>query len=97
MAENIIDYEVVMNASKSYLAQAEVLANVIQTLTATNADLQVGFKNQTSQAFIERYKSEYKVGLEKAQEALQSISDFLTTYVNNRMEEDSITAGGISG
>ena len=97
MAENYIDYDVVMNASKTYSSQAEALANVVQTLTSTNAEMQAGFKNETSNAFIERYESEYKVALEKAGEALQSISDFLETYVNNRIAEDEGTAGNIAG
>ena len=97
MAENYIDYDVVMNASKTYHSQAEALANVVQTLTNTNAEMQAGFKNETSNAFIERYESEYKKALEKAGEALQSISDFLKTYVNNRIAEDEGTAGNIAG
>ena len=71
-----------MYASESYMTQAKVLENVIQTFTATNADMQGRFENQTLQAFIERYESEYKESLEKTQEALQSISEFLTTYVD---------------
>ena len=97
MAENYIDYDVVMNASNIYKSQAEALANVVQTLTNTNAEMQAGFKNETSNAFIERYESEYKVALEKAGEALQSISDFLKTYVDKRKEEDAGTAGNIAG
>ena len=97
MAENYIDYDVVMNASNIYKSQAEALANVVQILTNTNAEMQAGFKNETSNAFIERYESEYKKALEKAGEALQSISDFLKTYVNNRIAEDECTAGGIAG
>ena len=97
MAENYIDYDVVMNASNIYKSQAEALANVVQTLTNTNAEMQAGFKNETSNAFIERYESEYKGALEKAGEALQSISDFLKTYVDKRKEEDAGTAGNIAG
>ncbi len=97
MAENYIDYDVVMNASNIYKSQAEALANVVQTLTNTNAEMQAGFKNETSNAFIERYESEYKVALEKAGEALQSISEFLKTYVDNRIAEDTGTAGNIAG
>lgn len=97
MAENYIDYNVVMNASETYRSQAETLANVVQTLTNTNAEMQERFKNETSNAFQERYESEYKVALEKAGEALRSISDFLKTYVNNRIAEDGDTAGGIAG
>lgn len=97
MAENYIDYDVVMNASNTYHSQAEALANVVQILTNTNAEMKEGFKNETSNAFIERYESEYKVALEKAGEALQSISDFLKTYVDKRKEEDAGTAGNIAG
>ncbi len=97
MAENYIDYDVVMKASNTYHSQAEALANVVQTLTNTNAEMQAGFKNETSNAFIERYESEYKGALEKAGEALQSISDFLKTYVDKRKEEDAGTAGNIAG
>lgn len=97
MAENYIDYEVVEASAQSYSQQAEALGAVLQTLAGTNDALQGGFKNQTATAFIERYDSEYKVALEKAQEALLSISEFLTTYMNNRMEEDNATAGSVTG
>ena len=97
MAENYIDYDVVKEASKTYSSQAEALANVVQTLTKTNAVMKEGFKNETSNAFMERYESEYEVALKKAGEALQSISEFLTTYVNKRMEEDGNTAVHIAG
>lgn len=97
MAENHIDYEVATKVSEMYSSQAEVLDTMITTLKGANDELQSGVRNKTADAFIERYDSEYKLALEKARDALQSISTFLDDYVNNRMTEDEETAGGILG
>nr|WP_294674627.1 WXG100 family type VII secretion target [uncultured Blautia sp.] len=97
MADNYIDYPTVEACSASYSQQAEAIAAVISALDSANDALVQGFRNQTSQAFIERYEAEYKKGLAEAQAALESISQFLNTYMANRMEEDSSTAGSVAG
>ena len=95
MAVNKVDYEVLDSAKGVYANQAEAVSQIISTLNSTNANLQAGWTNQTADAFIQRYESEYKTNLIRLGEALQSISGFITSYVQNRMEEDQQSASAL--
>ncbi len=95
MAENRIDYDVLADGVRVYAQQASALEEVISALDTMNGQLESGWSNETSRAFIERYNSEHKPALEKARESIQNISDYIAKYSQNRQEEDSESAAGI--
>lgn len=97
MSVNKIDYDVLENGRSVYAQQAQALDDVITALTNMNGQLQEGWTNQTSDAFISRFESDHKIALQSARDAVQSISDYIASYVANRQEEDSASAGSISG
>lgn len=97
MAINKVDYDVLENGKAVYANQAAALDDIIQTLNSMNAELQASWTNKTADAFIARYESEHRLALEKAADALQSISDFIQQYSAGRQEDDDLTASSISG
>ena len=94
---NKIDYDVLSNGITVYANQATALDEVITALNNMNAQMQEAWTNETSSAFIERYESEHKIALQNARDAIQSISDFIASYVQNRQEEDAQSAAGVRG
>ncbi|WP_075679690.1 WXG100 family type VII secretion target [Roseburia sp. 831b] len=95
MAVNKVDYEVLTNGVSVYANQAEALDEVIQALVKMNGELQNGWTNQTADAFIERFEDEYKPALENARDAVQSISDFIQNYMQNRQDDDAQGAAAV--
>ena len=92
-----VDYGVLEATSATYSTQAQALDDIMRQLDSANSDLAGGFKNDTSDAFLERYESEHKKALTELCEALDSISKFLTDYVTNHKEADERTASGVRG
>ena len=82
MAVNKVDYEVLTSGVSVYSNQAGALDDVINSLVQMNGQLQDGWTNQTADAFIERFESEYKPALENARDAIQSISDFIQNIIS---------------
>ena len=97
MAVNKIDYDVLAQGSRFYKDQADVLEGALNALKSMNGELQAGWTNQTSDAFIDRFNNEHTPALQSAIDALNNISSYITNYVQNRQEEDSESAAGIGG
>lgn len=97
MAVNKVDYEVLTSGVSEYATQAEALDSVVQALVKMNVELQKGWTNQTADAFIERFDEEYKPALENARDAVQSISDFIQKYMENRQTDDEQGAAAVRG
>ena len=97
MAVNKVDYEVLTSGVSVYANQAEALDEVIQALVKMNGELQGGWTNQTADAFIERFEDEYKPALENARDVIQSISDFIQSYMQNRQDDDAQGAAAVRG
>ncbi len=97
MSVNKVDYEVLDQAKAVYADQAAALDALINILVKTNGELQEGWTNQTSDAFIERFEADHKVALQSARDALQEISEYIAQYAANRMDEDQQGAGAIRG
>lgn len=97
MAVNKVDYEVLTSGVSVYANQAEALDEVIQALVKMNGELQGGWTNQTADVFIERFEDEYKPALENARDAIQSISDFIQSYMQNRQDDDAQGAAAVRG
>ena len=91
MAVNKVDYEVLTSGVSVYADE------VIQALVKMNGELQGGWTNQTADAFIERFEDEYKPALENARDAIQSISDFIQSYMQNRQDDDAQGAAAVRG
>ena len=97
MAENLVNYESLEQAASVYASQAMALDDLINRLISTNGELQSGWKNQTSEAFINRFETDHKVKLQQVRDELQEISDYIRNYVANRQEEDDQGARAIFG
>lgn len=97
MAINKVDYDVLTTGVSVYARQAEALDDVINSLVTMNGELQEGWTNQTSDAFIQRFEDEYKPALENVREAVQSISDFIQSYMQNRQADDEQGAAAVRG
>lgn len=97
MAINKIDYDVLDTGVSTYSSQASALDDVLTALNNMNSQLQAGWTNKTSEAFISRYEREHKVALEKARDSIQEISDYIAEYMRNRQDEDAQGASAISG
>lgn len=95
MAVNKVDYEVLEVGVTTYGNNAETLDEVLTSLVNMNSQLQDGWTNQTADAFIERFNDEYKPALENARDAIQSISDYISKYVQNRQDDDAQAAAAI--
>lgn len=97
MAINKVDYEVLSEGITEYATQATNLNDVIDALVRMNQMLQDGWTNLTADAFIERFEGEYKPALENARDAVQSISDFIQSYMQNRQDDDAAGAASVRG
>ena len=97
MAINKVDYEVLATGVTVYGNQATTIDEVVNALINMNGQLQDGWTNQTADAFIERFETEYRPALENARDAIQSISDFIQTYIQNRQEDDAQGAAAVRG
>lgn len=97
MAINKVDYEVLTTGVSVYGTQAGELDGVITALVNMNGQLQDGWTNQTADAFIERFELEYKPALENARDAVQSISEFIQSYMQNRQDDDAAGAASVRG
>ena len=95
MAINKVDYEVLDTGVTTYGRNAETLDEVINDLVNMNGQLQDGWTNDTADAFIERFNDEYKPALENARDAIQSISEYISKYVQNRQDDDAQAAAAI--
>lgn len=97
MAVNKVDYEVLEAGISVYANQAGALDEVLNALVNMNGQLQEGWTNLTADAFIERFESEYKPALENARDAIQSISDYIQSYMQNKQDDDAQGASAIRG
>ena len=97
MAINKVDYEVLTTGVSVYHTQAEALDEVLTTLVNMNGQLQDGWTNQTATAFIERFGAEYGPALENARDAIESISVFIQTYMDNKQADDEQGAAAVRG
>ena len=97
MAVNKVDYEVLTSGVSVYANQAEPLDELIQALVKMKGEIQGGWTSQTADAFIERFEDEYKPALENARDAIQSISDFIQSYMQNRQDDDAQGAAAVRG
>lgn len=97
MAGNVnkVDYDVLATGQTVYANQAQALDEVITALVNMNSELQASWTNQTSDAFIERFESEYKIGLQNARDAVQAISDYIAAYSAKVAEDDAASAAAI--
>lgn len=97
MAVNKVDYEVLGEGVTVYANQASALSDVLSALISMNGTLQDGWTNQTADAFIQRFEDEYKPAMENVAEAIQSISDYIQSYINARQEDDAAGAAAVRG
>lgn len=97
MAVNKVDYEVLESGITVYANQAGALDDALNALIRMNGQLQEGWTNLTADAFIERFNGEYKPALENARDAIQSISDYIQKYMQNKQSDDEQGAAAIRG
>lgn len=97
MAVNKVDYEVLSTGVSIYANQAEAIREALSALISMNGQLQEGWTNQTSDAFIQRFEEEYKPALENISEAVQSISDYIQSYMQARQDDDAAGAAAVRG
>ena len=95
MAINKVDYEVLTSGVGIYANQADALDDVLNALINMNSQLQDGWTNQTSDAFIQRFEEEYKPALENTRDAIQSISDYIQSYMQARQDDDAAGAAAV--
>lgn len=95
MAVNKVDYEVLTSGVSIYGTQSSALDDVLNALVTMNGQLQDGWTNQTADAFIERFTEEYKPALENIRDAIQSISDYINSYMQARQEDDAAGAAAV--
>ena len=96
MAANYVDYEVLEQAIQVYTREAVTISETISNLDQMTNTLAEGWQNQTSNAFIERYETEYKNALEKMRDSLSEIADYIKRYRENVIENDVNGATAIS-
>lgn len=96
MAANYVDYEVLEQAIQIYTREAGTISETISNLDQMTNTLAEGWQNQTSNAFIERYETEYKNALEKMRDSLSEIADYIKRYRENVIENDVNGANAIS-
>ena len=82
MAVNKVDYEVLTTGVSTYGNQAEAINEALNALVTMNGQLQEGWTNQTADAFIE---------------AVQSISDYIQSYMQARQDDDAAGAAAVRG
>lgn len=95
MAVNKVDYEVLTTGVSVYANQADVIGQVLSDLKTMNGQLQEGWTNQTADAFIARFEEEYGPALQNVQEAIQSISEYIQSYMQNRQDDDAAGAAAV--
>ena len=83
MAVNKVDYEVLTTGVSTYGNQAEAINEALNALVTMNGQLQEGWTNQTADAFII--------------EAVQSISDYIQSYMQARQDDDAAGAAAVRG
>ena len=91
-----MDYEVLEQAIQVYTREAGTISEAISNLDQMTNTLAEGWQNQTSNAFIERYETEYKNALEKMRDSLSEIADYIKRYRENVIENDVNGANAIS-
>ena len=96
MAANYVDYEVLEQAIQVYTREAGTISETISNLDQMTNTLAEGWQNQTSNAFIERYETEYKNALEKMRDSLSEIADYIKRYRENVIENDVNGVNAIS-
>lgn len=92
---NKVDYDVLTNGVSTYKTQAEAIDSALGELKTMNEQLQEGWTNNTSDAFIEAFNDEYGPALEKVRDAVQSISDYIDSYMAARKDDDEQSANAI--
>jgi len=97
MAINKVDYEVLTTGISVYANQADAIDDALNTLIQMNGQLQDGWTNQTADAFIQRFEEEYKPALENARDAIQSISEYIQSYMQARQDDDAAGAAAVRG
>ncbi len=95
MAVNKVDYEVLTTGVSVYANQADALNDALNTLISMNGQLQDGWTNLTADAFIQRFEEEYKPALENVRDAVQSISDYIQSYMQARQDDDQAGAAAV--
>ena len=96
MATNYVDYEVLEQAIQVYTREAGTISETISNLDQMTNTLAEGWQNQTSNAFIEPYETEYKNALEKMRDSLSEIADYIKRYRETVIENDTNGANAIS-
>lgn len=96
MAINYVDYEVLAHGQKVYSEKAQQISDVLTSLRNMNNELSEGWKNDTARAFVERFNEEFDPALRNVEEALESISTYISKYSQNRSSEDAEGASAIS-
>ena len=97
MAVNKVDYEVLATGVSTYGNQAEAINEALTALVNMNGQLQEGWTNQTADAFIQRFTDEYQPALENVIEAVQSIADYIQSYMQARQDDDAAGAAAVRG
>lgn len=97
MAINKVDYEVLTTGTSVYGQQAEAISDSLKSLIAMNDQLKEGWTNLTADAFLERFEDEYRPALENVIEAVQSISDYIQSYMDARQQDDQAGANAVRG
>lgn len=94
---NYIDYDVLERGKNVYHEQADALTSIVSLLNSMNAELEDGWSNETARAFVDRMRTDHIPKLEKASIAIQEVSDYIASYMNNRQSEDREGGAAISG
>lgn len=91
MAENYIDYEVLEQCKTFYGETAtQKIAELIKAINDVNTNqLLVGWRNETSKAFVQHYEEHHKKALMDLSDALVQLSSSIATYSQNRQDEDT--------
>lgn len=94
---NKVDYDVLEKGVKVYSKQAAKIEDALNVLITMNNDLQEGWTNDTSDAFIDRFQKEHKPALKSARDSIQSISDYISKYLESTQNADRENANNIRG
>ena len=95
MSINKIDYEVLTEGKSVYANQAAAIGEVLNAMQQMNSSLADGWTNQTVTAFLDRFDAEYKPAMENIRDAIQSISDYISSYSENEQARDADSASRI--
>lgn len=84
-----VDLEEILHERGACDSQAEALAALVMTISHMNLELLEGIRwehqNEKVDVFIERYEAEYRPALQKAEEVLRSMSNFLNDYYEEQI------------